>query len=68
MAQKLSELSIADLKAGLDLINQQKVERAAFLREENADVINDIGIRTYDQIQFDFSCELDRRILSFKRE
>lgn len=65
---KLSELSIADLKAGLDYLSQQKSERITSLREEGEDTKEDIGLKTYSQIEFDFSREIDKRIMEFKRD
>jgi hypothetical protein len=65
---KLSELSIADLKAGLDYIEKQKADRIDSLKEEGLDTKEDIGLKTLSQIEFDLSRTLDTKILRFKRD
>lgn len=38
------------------------------LKSQGLDTREDLGLRTYDQIQFDFYRELSKRIMLFERK
>lgn len=68
MENTLSNLSIADLKAALEFVQEQKKDRITDLKEQQLDTKNDVGLNRLDKLEFEIHQVLFGRIVQLSKQ